>query len=125
MEPVQRVCRLLEALPGVRVAWCQPMPGNARFGLAVSDPHTLARLVHLGCAVNLPLVAEVEWSCQSLYAHDDPACIRYDLRVPSGPPDEEGWSELSMVAQLLAEELARLGLAAPDAEPGAAADGGA
>ena len=106
-EAVERVRRLLESLPGVRVAWTQPTPGTARFGLAVSDPRTLARLVHLGCAINMPLVAEVEWSCRTLYEHDDPGCIRYDLRVPVSAQDGSG-DGLELVEQLLNEEAQRL-----------------
>jgi hypothetical protein len=125
LEAMQRVRRLLEALPGVRVAWAQPAPGKARFGLAVSDPRTLARLVHLGCAVNMPLVAEVDWSCGHMYEHDDPGCIRYDLRVPVRPHEsgDDDLTDLDIVEQVLTRELERLGLSAQDhkhAEPGAA-----
>ena len=105
---MQRVSRLLEALPGVRVAWARPNAGTVRFGLAVSNPRTLARLVHLGCAINMPLMAEVDWSCQALYAHDDPACVRYDLRVPVSAADGPG-DGLALVEQLLAEWVQQLG----------------
>ncbi len=121
-DGVERICRLLESLPGVRVAWSRLMPGRARFGLAVSDPRTLARLVHLAYAINMPLVVEVDWSCQALYRHDDPACIRYDLRVPVTVADGPGMG-LALVEELLAEEVQQLAsLRLPDAEPGAAAD---
>jgi len=75
--------------------------------MAVSDPRTLARLVHLACAINMPLVAEVEWSCQALSTHDDPGCIRYDLRVPASPDDGSN-DGLGLVEQLLAEWVQQL-----------------
>ena len=106
-EAVQRVRRLLESLPGVRIAWVQTPPGRARFGLAVSNLRTLARLVHLGCAINMPLVAEIDWACGAMYEHDDPGCIRYDLRVPVGADDGPG-TGLMLVEELLTEEVQRL-----------------
>jgi hypothetical protein len=82
------------------------MPHMARFGLAVSNPRTLARLVHLACAINMPLMVGVDRSCRALYEHDDPGCIRYDLRVPV--VNEDGPNEgLGLVEQLLAEEVRR------------------
>src|SRR5688572_22476155 len=107
-DAVQRVRLLLESLPGVRVAWTQPSPGKFRFGLAISDPRTLARLVHLGCAVNMPLVAEIDWACQAEYEHDDPTCVRYDLRVPVADGDGPG-DGLALVEELLVEVVQRLG----------------
>ena len=56
----------------------------------------------------MPLVAEVDWSCQALYEHDDPGCIRYDLRVPVSPDDGPG-DGLGLVEQLLAEWVEHLG----------------
>ncbi len=97
-----RVRDLLASLPGVRVMWVQPSSDFVRFGLSVSDQRLLARLVHLGCAINMPLVAEVDWSCQSLYSHEDPECIRYDLRVPVSPEDGPN-DGLGLVEQLLTE----------------------
>ncbi len=99
---ITRVERLLGTLPGVRVEWVQPQPplGRVRFGLAVSDPRTLARLVHLACGINVPVAVEVDWGCSSI-GHDDPGCVRYDFRVPVGPGDER----LGLLAQLLAEEV--------------------
>ena len=100
-----RVERLFGSLPGVRVAWVQPQRslGRVRFGLAVSDPRTLSRLVHLACWINVPVSVEIDWACRS--RHDDPACVRYDFRVPVGADDER----LGLLEQLLSEEAGRPG----------------
>jgi hypothetical protein len=101
---VARVSGLLTQLSGVRVVWSRPAPGVDRFGLEVKDARSLARLVHIACATNTPFGVEVDWNCKDFYTHDDPACIRYDLRVPrfagNGPSDG-----LSILAGLLADEV--------------------
>jgi hypothetical protein len=90
-DRIERVKALLESLPGVRMAWCQPdmPPGRVRFGMAITDPRTLSRVVHLACAHNLTLAVEVDWNCGPIHLHDDPACIRYDLRVGTAVRGDE------------------------------------
>ncbi|OWK38581.1 hypothetical protein [Fimbriiglobus ruber] len=78
----------------------QPSLARVRFGLAVSDSQTLGRLVHLSCAINVPVAVEVDWAC-SFSRHDDPGYIRYDFRVPIDPGDER----LELLEQLLDEEV--------------------
>ena len=99
-----RVRDLFRALPGVRVDWVSSTPKSVRFGLAVSDPNTLSRLVHLACSINLPVHVEVDWACQS--DHDDPACVRYDFRVPVGTADEPD-DRLELLEKALADEVSR------------------
>jgi len=101
-DPLQRVAGLFGALPGVRVTRSYAFPGGAVIAFAASDQRTLARLIHLGVAINMPLQAEVEGSCRALYTHDDPGCVRYSLCVPvsAGDGPNEG---LGLVEQLLAE----------------------
>jgi hypothetical protein len=96
----ERVSRLFAILPGVRIAWVEPTAalGCVRFGLQVSDPKTLTQLVHLARFVNVPVSVEVDWNC-NVFGHDDPACLRYDFRVPIGPDDER----LSDLENLLIE----------------------
>ncbi len=93
-----RIRDLLGALPGVRVDWVRPSADRVRFGLAVLDARTLSRLVHLACSINVPVAVEVDWSCRC--RGTDPACVRYDLRVPVGEDDER--------LRLLEELLPRL-----------------
>jgi len=111
----RRICQLLEAFPSVRVVWCQPAPGMHRFGLAVADARILARVIHLACAINMPMVAEIDWACSAAFNHDAPDCVRYDLRVPIRTlTSNDDLADINILEQVLVRELARLGLNVPD-----------
>jgi hypothetical protein len=84
-----RLKQLLASLPGVRITWFEPaLPatsgryaGHARYGMEINNARTLSQIVHLACSVNVPLAVETDWNCGDPSRHDDPSCIRYDLRV--------------------------------------------
>ena len=104
-----QVKELLASFPGVRVAWFEPtLPttsgsyaGYARYGLEISNASTLSRIVHLACSVNVLVAVETDWNCRTSSQHDDPACIRYDLRVEP--------ANVVVLAQVLRHALAHQG----------------
>ena len=104
--PIERVRELLEMLPGLTVTATYGSTGIVRAGfvLKVSNPRTLAKLVHLGCAMNMPVRAEVDEKCGDLYQHDDPNCVRYTLSVPWDDADKRGCGIL-LIEELLMEEV--------------------
>src|SRR5215467_13038961 len=79
-DSLAQVKRLLGLLPGVELAWVHPTPTTIRLGLIVRDERSLALLAHVVVAANVALTIEVAWDCPG--GHEDPNCIRYDLRVP-------------------------------------------
>ena len=111
-KSVEHVQRLLALLPGVRLTWTQMPPNFIRLGLAITDARSLAMLAHIVVAANVSLGVEVDWHCPD-GGHDDPDCVRYDLRVPleSGPFDPP--SNLQLVGGMLARKLRDRGLLAP------------
>jgi hypothetical protein len=80
-ESLATVQRLLGMLPEVGVAWVQHGSAVFRLGLEVHSPRSLALLAHVALAANVTLAVEVAWGWAG--PADDPACLRYDLRVPS------------------------------------------
>jgi hypothetical protein len=87
----------------VRVTWVRKTATKLRIGLAIEDPNSLAILAHIVVAANVPMGVEVAWACPG--RHDDPHCVRYDLRLPveSGPIQPP--SELQLLGGMLAREL--------------------
>src|SRR5437016_5017458 len=102
-DTLSNVKHLLGMLPGVRLAWEQRRPTLIRLGLAIGDQRSLSLLAHVVVAANVPLSVEVAWDCPG--GHDDPECVRYDLRVPieTGPVDPP--SSLQVVGGTLARKL--------------------
>jgi len=102
-ESLCHVKRLLGLLPGVTLAWERVTPTMIRLGLAISEPRSVSVLAHVAVSANIPLQVEVDWNCAG--GHDDPACVRYDLRVPveQGPFDPP--SDLQLFGALLARRL--------------------
>jgi hypothetical protein len=108
-ESLAQVKRLLGLLPGVELTWVRKSPLLIRIGLAVRDPHSLALLAHTTVASNMPLRVEVAWD-SPFGGHDDPNCVRYDLRVPVETGPFEPPSNLQMVGGLLARKLKDRGM---------------
>jgi len=108
-ETLNHVKRLLQLLPGVRIAWVQKSTTCFRIGLAIGDAHSLAILAHIAVASNVPMGLEVAWDCPGV-RHDDAECVRYDWRIPveTGPFDPP--SELQLVGGILARRLKDRGL---------------
>jgi hypothetical protein len=102
------VKRLLVLLPGVEVAWVQKTSTFIRLGLAIRSPRSLAVLAHLTVAANVPLHVEVAWECPG--GHDDPDCVRYDLRVPMETGQFEPPSNLQLLGGMLARKLKDCGV---------------
>jgi hypothetical protein len=114
-ESLAHVKRLLGMLPGVTLAWAQATPTVIRLGLAISEPRSVSVLAHVVVTANIPMCVEVAWDCAG--GHDDPECVRYDLRVPveQGPFDPP--SNLQLFGGLLARKLKDRGvLPAQEAE---------
>jgi hypothetical protein len=111
-DSLAKMKHLLGLLPGVRLAWVQNTPSLIRLGLAISDQHSLALLAHVVVAANISLSVEIAWDCPG--GHDDPDCVRYDLRVPveSGPFDPP--SNLQLVGGMLARKLKDRGVLGVD-----------
>lgn len=107
-DSLVHVKRLLGLLPGVTLAWTQKTPTVRRLGLAINDAYSLATLAHVVVAANVPMNIEVAWDCPG--GHDDPNCVRYDLRIPieTGPFDPP--SNLQLVGGMLARKLKDRGL---------------
>lgn len=104
--------RLLELLPGVRVAWVRSAPSLVRIGLAVRSLSSLAHLAHIALAANVLLVVEADWHWQG--GNDDPECLRYDMRVSSENEPEEPPSNLQVVGTYLVRCLERNGRLSSD-----------
>jgi hypothetical protein len=109
-ESLTHVMRLLSLLRGAELAWAQKSPNFIRLGLMIREPRSLAILAHIAVAANIPLNVEVAWDCPG--GHDDPACVRYDLRVPLEDGPFEAPSNLQMVGGMLARKLKRDGILA-------------
>ena len=101
-EVIDELSALLSLLPGVSIAWKQNPPGLYRIGLRVGDYRSLALLVHWQC--NFVIAVESDWNCSA--SHDDPACLRYDLRIP----DRSSGIESYVVGQYLLGYLESHGL---------------
>jgi hypothetical protein len=106
-ETLTHVKRLLDLLPGVKLAWVQKSPALLRLGLSIDDVHSLAILAHIVVAANVPLNVEVAWDCPGKC--DKPECVRYDWRIPieSGPFDPP--SNLQLIGGMIAQRLAENG----------------
>lgn len=102
------VKRLLGLLPGVEVTWVQKTPTLVRLGLAIRDQRSLSLLAHVTVAANVPLHVETDWACPGV--HDNPECVRYDLRVPVEAAPCEPPSTLQLVGGMLAQQLKQRGL---------------
>jgi hypothetical protein len=102
-ESLAHVKRLLGLLPGVDLAWVQKTPSLIRLGLTIRAPRSLAVLAHVAVAANVPLHVEVDWECRG--EHDDPECVRYDLRVPIDTVPFQPPSNLQLVGGMLARKL--------------------
>ena len=107
-ESLAHVKRLLGLLPGVDLAWVQKAPTLIRLGLTIRAPCSLAVLAHVAVAANVPLHVEVDWECPG--GHDDPDCVRYDLRVPIETVAFEPPSNLQLVGGMLARKLKNCGV---------------
>ena len=104
-EVVDELCSLLCLLPGVSIAWKQtPHPGY-RIGLKIDDARSLSLLVHCNKHWNILFCVEAEWSCTE--PHDEPSCLRYDLRIPA-------WENACVVGQVLIGRLRSRGLLTPE-----------
>jgi len=101
-EIINDLSDLLCLLPGVSVAWKQKTLGFYRIGLRVEDYKSLALLVHFHC--NFVIAVEADWDCS--VSHDDPTCLRYDLRIP----DRSSSSQSYVLGQCLIDSLERRGL---------------
>ena len=101
-EIIDEICSLLCLLPGVSVVWKQKPPGIYRIGLRVEDSKSLALLVHMHW--NFIIAVESDWNCSM--SHDDPSCLRYDLRIP----DRSSSIESYVVGQNLIDDLESRGL---------------
>ena len=102
-ESLAHVKRLLSLLPGVTLAWARVTRTMIRLGLAISEPRSVSVLAHVVVSANIPLHVEVAWDCRG--GHDEPECVRYDVRVlveqePFDPP-----SNLQLFGGLLARKL--------------------
>ncbi len=106
-ESLAQVKRLLGLMPSVEVVWTRKTPAHIRFGLKVRSPGSLARLAHITLSANVLLVVEVAWGWQG--AEDDPACVRYDLRVPCDPEPYDPPSSLEVVGIYLVRYLKKSG----------------
>jgi hypothetical protein len=102
-ESLEHVKRLLGLLPGVTLAWGQVTKATIRLGLVISDPRSVSLLAHVAVSANIPLHVDVAWGCPG--GHDDPACVRYDLRVPVEQGPFEPPSNLQLFNGLLARKL--------------------
>ena len=71
--------------------------------MEITDPRTLSRLVHLARAHNFVFAVEVDWDCGPMHLHDDPSCIRYDLRIKTAAGEDEP-SELEDLEHALPRE---------------------
>jgi hypothetical protein len=102
-DSLAHVKRLLGQLPGVTLAWERVTGTMIRLGFAIREPRSVSLLAHLAVSANIPLNVEVAWDCPG--GHDDPACVRYDLRVPieQGPFDPP--SNLQVFGGLLVRTL--------------------
>ena len=106
-EVIDELSALLNLLPGVSVAWKQNPLGFYRIGLRVEHHKSLAFLVHLHW--NFVIAVEADWNCS--LSHDDPACLRYDLRIP----DRSSSIESYVVGQDLIKYLETSGLLSHEA----------
>src|SRR5437868_3295572 len=111
-DSLTHVKRLLELLPGVHLAWTQKTPTLLRLGLSIIDTRSLAILAHVVVAANVPMYVEVAWDCPG--GHDDPDCVRYDLRVPVESGAFDPPSNLQLVGGMLARKLKERGLLPQD-----------
>jgi hypothetical protein len=107
-DSVAQVKGLLGLLPGVELTWAQKSPAILRLGLAIREPRSLAILAHVAAAANVPLHVEVARECPG--RHDDPDCVRYDLRVPIETAPYEPPSNLQLMGGMLALKLKGSGL---------------
>ena len=107
---------LLGLMPGVEVVWAQHASSDARLGLAVRSPSTLALLAHFTLAANVTLAVEVDWQWKG--EQDDPECIRYDLRVSREPEPYDPPSRLQIVGFYLVRYLKESGQLAPNEADG-------
>lgn len=112
-ESLVHVKRLLGLLPGVEIAWVQKTDTRLRLGLAINDPRSLSVLAHIVVAANVSLNVEVDWHCPG--GHDDPACVRYDWRIPIETETYEPPSNLQKIGGMLAATLKDRGVL-PQAE---------
>lgn len=99
-ETVDEVVRLLEMLPGTRLMWRQESPTMVRLGMQILDPHSVSTLAHIVTWTNTPLEVEIDWTCSS--KHDAPECVRYDLRVPVRPDQDDPIEQLKLIGKCLA-----------------------
>ncbi len=83
---------------------------TASIRFAIDDQRTLGRVVHLAWIANVAVRAEVDWECVDSL-HDDPSCVRYELRFPRAMTDFE---QIELFGGLVAQELERLGVPVPD-----------
>ena len=114
MDPeasLSQVKRLLELVPGVEMVWVRKAPSLIRLGLTVQSPSSIARLAHISLAANVLFAVEVDWGwCGD---EDDPACVRYELRVPREAEPQNPPSTLEIVGIYLARYLKGSGKLAP------------
>ena len=110
-ESLIHIKRLLRLLPGVELAWVQDSPTMTRIGLAIREQRSLAILAHVIVNANVPLNVEVAWDCPG--GHDDPDCVRYDLRVPRETEPFDPPSNLQLVGCMLARKLKVRGMLEP------------
>ena len=78
-EILDELCELLCLLPGVSVAWKQTTRPGLRIGLRIEDARSLALMVHCNAHWNILFCVEKDWNCSE--PHDDPDCLRYDVRI--------------------------------------------
>lgn len=106
-EIADELCDLLGLLPGVSIAWRRTGCPGFRIGLQIDDVRSLALLVHCNVHWNVRFGVEVAWHCSE--PHDEPGCLRYDLRIPDRSSDE-----IYVVGQVLIDRLESRGLLTPD-----------
>lgn len=102
-DSLTHVKRLQELLPGVHLTWEQKTSSFLRLGLAIGDPQSLSVLAHIVVAANIPMNVEVAWDCPG--KHEDPNCVRYDLRVPIESVPFNPPSNLQLLGGMLAQRL--------------------
>jgi hypothetical protein len=101
-EALEDFARLLSLLPGVTIAWTQAWADYLRVGIKIEDRHSLGLLAQLNQHWNVQFGVETDWNCAG--GHDEPSCLRYDLRIPTAEAGRR-LSKIASVATLLLDEL--------------------
>lgn len=68
--------------------------------MQIMDPQSVSTLAHFVTWTNTPFEVEIDWRCSC--SHHAPECVRYDLRVPLLPDEDDPFEQLRHVGGFLA-----------------------